>query len=417
MINLLSCPDFIAQHRTHPKHFTRQRHLTFPNLVLFLLNQPNSALQTELDAFFQTLNGSAFETQVVTAQAFSKARHKLSASVFEALNGFLHAQMEELGLHKTWQGLRLLAVDGSGMHLPLEDSLARHFGTHNGLPVARVSVLQDLLSEQALHTLLVTSDVDERGCASMHLDHAPDNSLILFDRGYPAHWLFVELQRCQQQFLMRLTLTHSREVRAFVASGKDDDTVSMTCRHGSSRQVCKQSGVDPDTPFWIRLIRVTLPTGETEVLATSLLDTEAFPTELFADLYHRRWGIETDYRRLKQTLTLENVSGRTVCAVQQDIHACQLLKNLALLMQALQQPEIERKTAHRKLAWKANFTQGVSRLKHTLVALLVRPSREALDNLLTLIGNCLSAVRPGRRWPRRRKRSATKGCEGYKPTR
>ncbi len=417
LTNLLSCPDFIAQHRTHPKHFTRKRHLTFRNLILFLLNQPKSALQTELDAFFQTLNGSAFETQVVTAQAFSKARQKLSASVFEALNSALQAQMDELGLHKTWQGLRLLAVDGSSMHLPLEDPLARHFGTHNGLPVARVSVLQDLLSDQALHTLLITPDVDERGCASMHLKHAPDHSLILFDRGYPAHWLFVELQRCEQQFLMRLTLTHSREVRAFVASGKDDDTVSMTCRHWLSRQVCEQSGVDPDTALQIRLIRVTLPTGETEVLATSLLDTEAFPAELFADLYHRRWGIETDYRRLKQTLTLENVSGRTVCAVQQDIHACQLLKNLALLMQALQQPDIERKTAHRKLAWKANFTQGVSRLKHTLVALLVRPSCEALDNLWRLMGNSLSAVRPGRSCPRRRKRPATKGCEGYKPTR
>ena len=325
--------------------------------------------------------------------------------------------MDELGLQKTWQGLRLLAVDGSSMHLPLEDPLARHFGTHNGLPVARVSVLQDLLSEQTLHTLLITPNVDERGCAGMHLNHAPDNSLILFDRGYPAHWLFAELQRRQQHFLMRMKLSHSREVRDFVASGKDDDTVSMTCRHSSSRQVCKQSGIDPDTVLKVRLIRVTLPTGDTEVLATSLLDTEAFPTALVADLYHQRWGIETDYRRLKQTLNLENTSGRTVCAVHQDIHACQLLKNLALLMQALQQPEIERKTAHRKLAWKANFTQGVSRLKHTLVALLVRPSREALENLLALIISSLSAVRPERRCPRRRKRTATKGCEGYKPTR
>jgi hypothetical protein len=77
--------------------------------------------------------------------------------------------MDELGLHKTWQGLRLLAVDGSSMHLPLEDPLARHFGTNNGLPVARVSVLQDLPSDQALHTLLITPDVDERSCASMLL--------------------------------------------------------------------------------------------------------------------------------------------------------------------------------------------------------------------------------------------------------
>jgi hypothetical protein len=77
--------------------------------------------------------------------------------------------MGELGLHKIWQGLRLLAVDGSSMHLPLEDSLARHFGTRNGLPVARVSVLQDLLSDQTLDTLLITSDVDERSCTSILL--------------------------------------------------------------------------------------------------------------------------------------------------------------------------------------------------------------------------------------------------------
>ena len=68
-------------------------------------------------------------------------------------------------------------------------------------------------------------------------------------------------------------------------------------------------------------------------------------------------------------------------------------------MQALQQPDIERKTAHRKLAWKANFTQGVSRLKHTLVALLVRPSCEALDNLCRLMGNSLSAVRARAKLP------------------
>ena len=62
---------------------------------------------------------------------------------------------------------------------------------------------------------------------------------------------------------MRLTHTHSREVRAFVDSVKDDDTVSMTCRHWLSRQVCKQSGVDPGTAFQIRVIRVIRVTGET----------------------------------------------------------------------------------------------------------------------------------------------------------
>ncbi|MBC7193858.1 MAG: transposase, partial [Marinobacter sp.] len=106
-----------------------------------------------------------------------------------------------------------------------------------------------------------------------------------------------------------------------------------------------------DGPVTLRLVRVDLPGGTTEVLATSLLDAQAFPAADFADLYHRRWGIETDYRRLKQTLNLENFSGRSPRAVQQDLHARVLLKNLALLMQTLQQPDIDRRHAHRKLRW------------------------------------------------------------------
>jgi len=64
--------------------------------------------------------------------------------------------------------------------LPLEDVLSRQFGTHCDVPVARLSVLLDVGDNQVLHSLMVTPDIDERGCAAMHLEHAPDQSLILF---------------------------------------------------------------------------------------------------------------------------------------------------------------------------------------------------------------------------------------------
>lgn len=95
----------------------------------------------------------------------------------------------------------------------------------------------------------------------------------------------------------------------------------------------------------------------------------------------------------------------------------QLLKNLALLMQHLLQPVIEQRHKGRKLRWKVNFTQGVSRLKNTLVDLLVRPGVQGLANVMELMANSLSAVRPGRSFPRQRMRLASRGCEGYKPTR
>ena len=414
---MLDSPEFIATHRQNACDFTRKRYLTFRNLILFLLNQPGSALQTELDQFFRVLNNTPFEKQVVTAQAFSKARRKLKPSALVALNDVLQNQLDELGLRSTWCGLRLLGVDGSGVHLPLEQPLENFFGSHSELPVARLSMLYDLCDQQTLHGLLITPDVDERGCAAMHLEYAPDNSLLVFDRGYPAHWLFAALLQRNQHFLMRLTLKHNPAVRDFVASGNSEQTLCFACKGWLSRKVCEQAGVDPDTEVTLRLIRVLLPGGEVEVLATSLLDTQAFPATEFAGLYHRRWGIETDYRRLKQTLTLDNFSGRTATAALQDFHAKLLLKNLAMLMQVLQQPRIEQQTRHRKRGWKANFTQGVSRLKNTLVTLLVEPCAHAMECLLTLIRNSLTAIRPGRSYPRQRRRKATRGCEGYKRTR
>jgi len=386
-------------------------------LALFLLNQPQSALQTELNGFFQQVTGAALESCQVTASAFCKARHKLDPTVFEALNQVVQAQLDAQGLRYRWRGLRLLGIDGSSVHLPLEDRQASHFGTHQGLPVARLSQLIDLGDGQTLHSLLVSPTICERGCAQSHLDHAPSGSLILFDRGYPAHWLFADLAQRRIPFVMRLRLNFNRAVRDFVQSGDRETQHTFTCTNWLSRQVCQQSGTDLDGPVTLRLVRVDLPGGTTEVLATSLLDAQAFPAADFADLYHRRWGIETDYRRLKQTLNLENFSGRSPQAVQQDLHARILLKNLALLMQTLQQPEIDRRHAQRKHRWQPNFTQGLSCLKNSLVRLLLNPTRALLSGLLELIASALGAIRPGRSSSRKRRRCATKGCEGYKPTR
>jgi hypothetical protein len=413
----LDCPDFIAAHRQQPQDFTRQRHLTFKKVVLFLLNQPKAALQTELDQFYQALQGAPFESQVVSALAFSKTRSILKPHVFETLNQALQQQLDSPGLRQTWQGLRLLAIDGSSMHLPLEPAMTSFFGSHCDLPVARLSTLHDVGDGQSLHSLIVTPSVGERDCAHLHLEHTPANSLILFDRGYPAHWLFALLKQQRQHFVMRLPAGYNPQVKQFLQSGLAQQSLCCTAAHWHARLFCAEAGLDPDDQVRLRLIRVELPSGETEILATSLLDQQAFPVELFADLYHRRWGIETDYRRLKQTLSLDNFSGRTVHAVQQDFHASQLLKNLALLMQRLQQPAIEERCKNRKLRWQANFTQGVSRLKNTLITLLLRPCEQGLLRLLKLMGNSLSAVRPGRSFPRQRKRPATQGCEGYKPAR
>ena len=414
--NSLDCPALSDAHRQQPQDFSRRRQLTFKNLVLFLLNQPRTALKTELDQFYRVLNQASAESQVVTAQAFSKARGKLKPEVFGSLNQALQQQIDSPGLRQTWRGLRVLAVDGSSVHLPLGPAMKRFFGSHCEFPVARLSMLYDVADGQSLHSLIVPVEVGERDCAHLHLAHAPADSLTLFGRGYPGHWLFALFEQQQRHFLMRLPCGYNAQVKQFLRSGQVEDTLFFAASHPEARPFCTEAGVDPAARVKLQLIRVELAIGESEVLVTSLLDRQAFPVAVFADLYHRRWGIETDYPRLKQTLCLDNFSGRSMVAVKQGFHARQLLRNLALLMQ---HPcnRSSSSAIRAKLRWKVNFTLGVSRLKNTLVDLLVRPCVPGLAKVLALMANSLSAVRPGRSFPRQRKRLASRGCEGYKPTR
>jgi hypothetical protein len=52
-----------------------------------------------------------------------------------------------------------------------------------------------------------------------------------------------------------------------------------------------------------------LPTGEEEVLFTSLLDTEKYPSEEFGEIYSLRWNEETYFDRVKNVMNIEMFAG------------------------------------------------------------------------------------------------------------
>jgi hypothetical protein len=83
-------------------------------------------------------------------------------------------------------------------------------------------------------------------------------------------------------------------------------------------------------------VLVDLPSGESEVLVSSLTDFKTYPTALFADLYHQRWGVEEDYKVLKSRLNIENYSSLPVEGVLQDLHAKLLTKTLPLVQYMMQ---------------------------------------------------------------------------------
>src|SRR6266851_5044642 len=114
-------PSFIARHRVRPEDFTRQRQLTFPLVMLFVLQKTVKSIQRHLHEFLDELaQGELFEP--VTAGAWTHARAKLKHTAFieldhEIVLPAIYGSRPVRPLQR-WRGHRLLGVDSSAVRLP-----------------------------------------------------------------------------------------------------------------------------------------------------------------------------------------------------------------------------------------------------------------------------------------------------------
>jgi IS4 transposase len=75
-------------------------------------------------------------------------------------------------------------------------------------------------------------------------------------------------------------------------------------------------------------LKIRLDSGETETLLTNL-NQKQLPIREAGALYFKRWGVETGCDALKSKLQMENFSGKSKIAVEQDFYATVFLLNMA----------------------------------------------------------------------------------------
>ena len=243
-----------------------------------------------------------------------------------------------------------------------------------------------------------------------HLDHAKIDDLVLYDRGYPATWMFILHKQKQINFRMRTVVDGSNILPSFYYSDDEDIIVSMPCTEKSLIR-CRKDGL-PTDPIDIRLVKVKLPSGITEILMTSLLDQKTFPLKIFKNLYHQRWAVEEDYKLLKCRLDLEVYSGYSVEAILQDLHAKVLTKNITAvaIFEAEKIKEIRYK--NRKIKYKINATHALSQMKDNIVRLLLNNPPLGLSELLIeSIASVTDAFRPERSCTRKATGKNGKGTQ------
>ena len=163
-----------------------------------------------------------------------------------------------------------------------------------------------------------------------------------------------------------------------------------------------------------------LPTGEIEVLATSLIDKKKHPRSDFKSLYNMRWGVETFYSRIKNNLSLENFSGRTAEAVKQDFYATVFTTNLYFLLIKDAQETLDENNTGKKYPMQVNNNRASGKMKELLVPLFLE--QEPIKILMKLHDYFIRSplpVRKNRSFPRVIKnpqsKSKHKTFSNYKP--
>lgn len=420
---IINSDQFIKRHRQSPTHFIRQRKLTFSTLIFFLINMVKGSYQDELDHFFKSIFGFEVVRRIVSKAALTKARMKLKYEAFIELNARMVHYFYENFKPAQWHGFNLLAIDGTTVRLPRIETISEHFGAWNPrqgdkCPMARVSQMFDPLNKITVDAIIETKDMGERELAAFHFLNLMPNDLILLDRGYPAYWLFNLILSQGADFCARIQRKRWKVVRQFHSSGKKEKIISLS-PFPSSVKNCKEMGLDL-IPLKLRLIRVELDTGESEILITSLLEPQNYPHELFAELYHLRWPVEEDYKTMKQWIEIENFSGKSVLSVYQDFHAKVFSKNLISALIYPTQAVIDQKTENHVYRYKRNFAQVLSKAKDVIPLLFLRPLK-ALPGLISdihgIVVKTIEPVRPGRKYPRNFKNRSGRFHYGYQPIR
>lgn len=362
--------------------FTRNRKLTFENMVVLILQKWVKSLQLRLNEFSLNLWN---KLDIITTSAYVQAKNKISYELFSYLNleiiiNKYYDKKINTAWYETWNNFRLLAIDWSQIRLPeYKEIKDKYWTTRIKNPQWDqweychwlLSVIYDSLNNLALDSILDKWNYSERALAIKHILNLKstiqikETDFLLYDRWYYSSFLFAIILAYDKEVLFRIKRKACKE---------SDELFEKDCKINSKIITIevKNKEKEYDEKYWIkldkklkkeiniRLVRIILKTGEIEVLATSLLDEEKYKTEIFSQLYFQRWWIEVYYGTLKNRLWLENFTWRSVESVLQDLHSSIYLSNYETIMTRGHNMELEMKTKQRNLKNKQKVNKQVS---------------------------------------------------------
>lgn len=397
----LRTESFLERNKMLKKDFTRKRKLPFVTLIYFFIYNLKRSIQKELVSIMDKIHSGT-----ITKSAFCQQRLKLKPEVFIELNEILTTEFytdNEIEKHLNY---RLLSIDGSTIELPSSPEIIEKYGVNNKIPLAKISVIYDILNNITLDGKISHYNSSEYAMAIDLIKKAKEGDLLVLDRGYSATWLFYFLKDLKIETVIRLSRKFGDGIDSFWESKEDDLILEINQLPEKSDLRVKELNLK-FKPFKIRLVKFKLKTGEIEVLATSILDKNKLMIEDIKNIYSLRWGIEENYKHLKNHLEMANFTGYSPLIIKQDFYANLFIANIQALIIRDAQQELDEKKKDLKYKYKINRNLSASFMKEKIIEILYN-NENAYDELKKLFLIEPIPIREGRSFERKKQRHKKK---------
>jgi hypothetical protein len=384
------------------KDFTRKSPLNFKRTISLIVGLLRKSLAIELFDFFK-----ATDLDVVTKSAISQRRKSIKPAFFKDFFELSGNQFYRcFKNYKRWKGFLLFAVDGTGQMLPDESWIGEYLGFHrnryNSVPSTRILFTFDILNKVIRRADFHTQKSGEIVNAYPNVSTLPVKSISIYDRGFNGNGLPYLHLRHGSHCIIRLPTKRSPTIQNFILSGQKEMLITLKLQ-GRALKTLRELELNPviNTPLSVRFIRVDLPTGEVEVLMTTITDCRKYPPELFDDLYDSRWGVETSIFILKSFLQMAQFSAYTLPGVEQDLWSTFWMFNVQSTIMHSAEDEVKVIYQNRKYNYQINRNVTAGILKRYIADLFTDSIRRWANMIKELQKNFISHLEPIRPRPNR----------------
>ena len=256
-----------------------------------------------------------------TYQGLTQSTQRVGMAVFTDFWRCLRQTIpKRVGTAWTWFGWTVFAVDGSRGDAPRtkrNEKLLGKAGRDKTHPQWWITRLIHLPTKMMWDWRQGPGNSSERTHLREMIPSLPASSLLVADTGFGSFDLLWQLSDAKVKFLIRCAGSTTLLV---------EETRQRIERRGECRYVCLwPKNRRRHKPLRLRLI-VLKRGGKRVYLLTNVLESPRLSRSMAGELYRARWGIEVEFRGLKQTLARRKVLARTP-----EVGAMELAANILAL--------------------------------------------------------------------------------------